>query len=102
MNENSFYRDTAKIITKKYRSLKKEIEYGYRMVNKDHTLDDGVEFVYYVEKVIHSLPDDYERIILNEFLNKKTPKWWMESYSKSTFYRLKAKAIKEFVDCFKV
>jgi hypothetical protein len=42
------------------------------------------------------LDEQLARIIFNEYLTNKVDNWWIYYYSKSTYYRLKNKAM----DCF--
>ena len=45
------------------------------------------------------MPYEIERIIRKDFLDDRQVKWWLEHYSKSTYYRRKEEAIELFVDC---
>lgn len=45
------------------------------------------------------MPLEFERIIKNDYLEKRKVKWWLEFYTKSTYYRRKREAVKLFVDC---
>lgn len=49
------------------------------------------------EYIISLLSEDSKRIIENEFINKTMFDWWREYYSKSTYYRLKTRAMEEML-----
>ena len=45
---------------------------------------------------------DYRNILVNSFIDCRFKFWWMEFYSKSTFYRLRGKALTSFVSLFEM
>lgn len=51
-----------------------------------------------VNFVFSLLSKNEKEIILNEFLLVKSPVWWHDKYSRSTYYRYRRKACKKFVD----
>lgn len=99
MNEDKEYEVKMLYISKMYKEIKEEIETNTRPVLKDYVLDHGVEFVEYIDQLVSLLPVEYERIIRNDYLNKRNVKWWQEYFKKSTYYRRKRKAVRAFVDC---
>ncbi|MGN1399275.1 MAG: MG284/MPN403 family protein [Erysipelotrichaceae bacterium] len=72
---------------------------------KSHVLKDSdvdEKYALKVEYAFSCLNIEEKRIFDNDFLNKQQPKyWWRNYYSKSTYYRLKYKAMKTFLHCFK-
>ncbi|MBS5114285.1 MAG: hypothetical protein KHY88_01075 [Erysipelotrichaceae bacterium] len=50
-----------------------------------------------VDDVFHSLDFDEQQIIENDFLNPVQREWWQQFYSRSTFYRIKKKAVDEML-----
>lgn len=54
------------------------------------------------ESALEAIPDSLREIIVREFLDENTEGWYYNYYSKSTFYRLRQKAISEFLDCLNV
>ena len=49
-----------------------------------------------------ALPEMYREIIVREFLDESADGWFYNYYTKSTFYRLRQRAIHEFIDCLNV
>lgn len=45
--------------------------------------------------VIKKLSQDSQMIIVNEFVLQKEKEWWIEYFSRSTYYRLKTRAMEE-------
>ncbi|MEI7668393.1 MAG: hypothetical protein WCI62_05325 [Erysipelotrichaceae bacterium] len=56
-------------------------------------------YIYYVRVVLEELSIDERRILVRDFIETSDRNWWMDYYSKSTYYRLKNEAIKHFLDC---
>lgn len=54
-----------------------------------------------LENHVNSLPTEYREIIFNDFINEKNHDWWTEYYSKSTYYRLKFRAMDELLNNLK-
>ncbi len=48
---------------------------------------------------LEGLDVEGRRIITSDFKHKARSQWWYGFYSRSTYYRLKSKAMKEFLDC---
>lgn len=51
-----------------------------------------------VDYILMQLDEELAKVIFNEYLSKKVDNWWMYYYSKSTFYRLKNKAMNHFLE----
>lgn len=83
---------------------------GYGMIKeeknsyhiKDHRLNHYIESKeelkmslesYHI--VINKLSQESKNIIINEFVLERENDWWMEYYSRSTYYRLKTRAMEE-------
>lgn len=56
-------------------------------------------FVLKVEYALSQLDDDEYRIFKHDFVEKSDKYWWQSFYSKSTYYRLKVRAMERFLDC---
>lgn len=61
--------------------------------------DDYDSLLYLFEKILDSMDCEEKRIIVNDFASNMQKYWWTGYYSRSTYYRLKAKAMKTFIDC---
>ena len=49
------------------------------------------------EYIISLLSEDSKRIIENEFIHRTPYDWWREYYAKTTYYRLKTRAMEEML-----
>ena len=92
------YQTNMKYIAKMYKENKKEIEENKNTI-ASYKLDSNVEFVEHIDLFLSLMPYEIERIIRKDFLEDRQVKWWLEHYSKSTYYRRKEEAIELFVDC---
>lgn len=75
------------------RDIKGEIQENEVFYNDDKVL------VHLVESSLKKCSEDSQRIIENEYFTEAAHDWYLSFYSKSTFYRLKHRAIEEFVNC---
>lgn len=53
-----------------------------------------------ISSVLLLLKDEYREIINKSFLNTDYEYWWIETYSESTYYRKRFRAIRTFVNLF--
>lgn len=82
----------------------------YLTVKEQKTYYQGVEkqWDYYIQSkdelkqiietfhiVIDKLSKDSQTIIINEFIFQRDKDWWIEYFSRSTYYRLKTRAMEE-------
>lgn len=49
------------------------------------------------EMIINALSQDSQLIIKNEFVEQRNDEWWIDYYSRATYYRLKTRALEEFL-----
>ena len=64
-------------------------------------LQDAVSYVKSVRKTLEGMNPGLRELIEKEFFNRNTkPNWWSKYYSKSTYYRLRNKAIRKFIEGF--
>ncbi len=66
-------------------------------VLNDEDYDDS--FILRVEFALSQLDNEESRIFTNDFVEKADRYWWQSYYSKSTYYRLKVRAMERFLDC---
>ena len=59
-----------------------------------------VEAIEKVSNAFEALDEEEKRIINNDFFYQDYPFWWMDGYSKSTYYRLKRKAVIHFIEAY--
>ncbi|MCR5067092.1 MAG: hypothetical protein K6A14_03395 [Erysipelotrichaceae bacterium] len=57
--------------------------------------DDNSKFYQSVSYVLDSLPEEYNFILVREYIEHAPRYWWQLYYSKTTYYRLKKKAMTE-------
>ena len=55
------------------------------------------EIVRLIELIIEELRSDHRLIITREYMNVPEPSWYVKYYSRSTFYRLRDEAVREFL-----
>ena len=56
-------------------------------------------YVYCIEQSLQELSEDERLILTKENLENTSKNWWMEYFSKSTYYRIKYKAMDRFIHC---
>lgn len=82
----------------------------YRGVIRQHRLGSCVrtdfeappadrQYVSLIETSLNCLEEEFRRIIRNDFLDPQPRNWWMEYYAKSTYYRLRQRALEHFLRC---
>ena len=64
--------------------------------------NDRMQAIGKIEKACNVLCEPYKTIIKNTFFEKKNLYWWETYYSKTTYYRLRNKAIKTFLLAYKL
>jgi len=57
------------------------------------------DLVLLINYALRHLDEDSLRIINNDFIEIKKKYWWNEYYSRTTYYRLKNKAMMLFINC---
>ena len=55
-----------------------------------------------VDYILKQMDENLSKIIYNEFFSARVENWWMYYYSKSTYYRLKNKAMDSFLEWWNV
>lgn len=66
-------------------------------------LNEAVHYVACVKKALNKLDKEHRGLLKCEFFNETyNPLWWVNRYSKSTYYRLRSEAIKDFEEAFKL
>ena len=51
-----------------------------------------------IDYILLQMDNNLSKVIYNEFFSNKNEDWWMYYYSKSTYYRLKNKAMDSFLE----
>lgn len=55
------------------------------------------EIIVAFECIIDTLSEDSKFLLVKEYIENAPADWWIEGYSKSTYYRLKTRAMEEFL-----
>ena len=63
---------------------------------KAHLL--AASYVRNVRSTLKKMNKSNRTIVTNEFFSKCSPDWWVKRYSRSSFYRKRALAIKSFLE----
>ena len=61
--------------------------------------DNDQQFVRMIDRSLEDCTPDTRKIIRKEFLEMQNTLWYMDFYSKSTYYRLRRRAIDEIIQC---
>ena len=62
-------------------------------------LAEAFEYIETIDAILASLPDDEALILRNDYFSSRQAKWYMNYFTKSTYYRIRSRAIDEFVRC---
>jgi hypothetical protein len=62
--------------------------------------DDNDKLIYAVDMILDTMEPEKKAVIVNDYLLKKYPYWWQEHYARSTYYRIKYRALMEFTSYF--
>lgn len=65
----------------------------------DHELAESFEFIETIDDVLASMDEEEALILRFDYFENRTPKWYMNYFTRSTYYRIKTRAIDEFVRC---
>lgn len=68
-----------------YLSMKKDMNYYNDLKSK-------------IDLILVHLEESLSQFIYNEYLSNKSENWWIYKYSRSTYYRIKHKAIDAFLE----
>ncbi len=59
--------------------------------------DDDLRFYQYVCYIISCLDSESQLILVREYVDRAPRNWWMLYYSRTTYYRLKRRAMTDFL-----
>ncbi len=69
--------------------------------SSENTLSDEEREILRINFILASLPVNQKELIWKEFFFNEDKFWWMGKYNRSTYYRLKTKAINNFYSLLK-
>jgi len=81
-----------------YRSLQSRQKYHREVTLKNISSGDQA-YLFLIQESLKRLSQEEQRCLINDFLSPLSKNWWMEYYSKSTYYRLRYLAGARFLDC---
>ena len=78
------------------------VKYIFKFRNRyviNGTMNDGPlhPLVIIIDDILADMNEDERTILKNEFIKKMPRYWWQNYYSKSRYYRIKGKALKNFI-----
>lgn len=74
------------------------INLSYR--NRQWVIQEGESLLYQqIQMTLDRLSVEQRQIIINDFIIKQDKNWYLEFYSRSTYYRLKNDAMNSFLNC---
>jgi hypothetical protein len=85
------------VLTAKFRQSKIQMMLLPRNYQQDET-NENVRYVGAFQYILDSMIPENRQIIINDFIERKSYLWWMEMYTRSTYYRQKNKAVKELLE----
>ena len=65
-------------------------------------ISDDARLVYYVERCLLECARETQLIIRNEFMNESRRDWYIPYFSRTTYYRLRPKAVQEFLEALNI
>lgn len=92
---------TIRFIGELYRRLQARnnvLEIENRVVQNQDIYDEGKEFIEKVNNLISECSRSSQLILKREYLDDAPAGWYELYYSSSTYYRLKTKAMSEFME----
>ena len=100
-HDGSYYRFVEmENIAKVYFLRAKFYKENPNLLNNEKNKD--VRKINKIDKACNVLCDPYKTIIKNTFFEKKNLYWWEGFYPKTTYYRLRDKAIQTFLLAYKL
>ncbi|MCB6706977.1 hypothetical protein LI094_10575 [[Clostridium] saccharogumia] len=92
-NVNYYPQVSAGIIKETKRRYKRSI--AERLNSRIEDKDELKSLISSFKIIIKALSPDSQIIITNEFVDQKEDDWWVDFYSRATYYRLKTRALEE-------
>ena len=66
-------------------------------LEKNQVYQDNLEFLFAVDSAMMTLDSNEQMIIRNSYLRPQEKDWYLKFFARSTFYRLKKKALIKFL-----
>lgn len=91
IEERSFYPKIRFDVVREQSSSYSAIEES--MINHIEKKENLEAIIIYTEEVFKALPVELYQLIDNDYLHSNRGEWWVEFYSRSTYYRLRRRAL---------
>lgn len=79
----------------------KHVRYNKSVIDKLNeqidSIDELKEIILTFECIVDTLSSESRTMIFNEFIDQNDKNWWLEYYSRSSYYRAKTRAMEEFL-----
>lgn len=99
-NSLELYEEVIKILVRYKDYVSRPRYIGFSSVSKTNN-EDAISYVNNVNRALVMLSKEDRTIIENEFIRYRIdPLWWMNYYSRSTYYRRRTAAIKSFMEIY--
>ncbi len=108
MKEESTYtknKTIAKYIGKEYQRAKQRmdiLEFSNSVERNAEVYHRDMTFVHTIDRLLFDCSRTTRLIVQHEFLANDEAEWFLDYYSRSTYYRMKRKAVEEFVNCLNI
>ncbi len=96
----------ARYVGKEYQRSKQRMaimEYAENGKRNSKQYKDDAAYVYAIDRVLNDCQRSTRNIIMHEYLTSEDDtNWYLDYYSRTTYYRMKKKAVEEFVHCLNI
>jgi hypothetical protein len=59
--------------------------------------ENNLIFIEAFQYILDHMAEENRQIIVNDFINQHQHQWWINFYARSTYYRIKGKALRELL-----
>lgn len=82
-----------------YQNALSRLRYTQEVRESLSLLPHDKDYLFLIEACLKRLTQEEQRLLHNDFLSPLSKNWWMEYYSKSTYYRMRHLAVDRFLHC---
>ena len=101
-NLKSLVREVAQLAWRYKKAQVQVLMYQPTMDMQEKQLHhDNVKFIEAFQYMLNHMAEECRQIILNDFINHQDHQWWLHFYARSTYYRIKGRALKELLKFLK-
>ena len=82
----------------RYKKATINLQFNKASTLTDEELEESKLYVKYIDTVLSNISTFSKEFILNEFIKHyNNPKWWTTKYNRSTFFKMRKAAFREFL-----